>query len=122
MEAKQITALVLGILGGVFGIGGAIITLGLGGLSGIAGYEKAGEVVGRGFGAILLSILGMIGAGIVGSNPKISGILMLVSAIIGFLIIFPLYIPATALLLAGGILALMSKKPKAVEKSSEIKE
>lgn len=110
MKTSQIVALILGILGGLFGIGSGLVVIGFGGLEGALALEGAGEVIGRGIGAIILSIIGMIGAGIVGNNPKVSGILMLLSAIIGFLIIFPFYIPATALFLAGGILALVSRK------------
>lgn len=112
MKTPQITVLVLGILGGLAGIGSGVITMGLGGVGGALGIGGAGGIVGRGVGAIFLSIIGMIGGGIVGSKPKISGILMLLASLIGFLIIFPLYIPASALFLAGGVLALIGKKNK----------
>jgi len=105
MTTKQIVALITGILGGLFGILASLGVLGLGGVAGVIGYEKAGEVVGRGVLTIFLSILGMIGAGIVGTNPKASGTLMLISAIVGFFAIFHLYILASALFLVGGILA-----------------
>jgi chromate transport protein ChrA len=110
MTGKSFATIILGILGGLFGIGGALLTMGLGGLSGALGYEKAGEIIWRGVGAIILSIMGMIGAGIVGNHRRASATLMLLSSIIGFLIIYPLYIPASALFLSGGILALIGRK------------
>jgi len=112
MKTTQIAALILGILGGLFGIGSALGVMGLAGLGGALGVAGSEGIAGRGVIALLFSILGLIGAGIVGNNPKISGILMLVSAIVGFLIIFPFYILASALFLAGGILALISKRAK----------
>jgi len=114
MKTTKIAVLVLGILGGLIGIASGLATMGLGGLGSALGVEGAGGIVRRGVGAIILSIIGIIGAGIVGTHSKASGVLMLFSAIIGFLIIFPFYIPASALLLAGGILALIEKRGKEI--------
>jgi hypothetical protein len=110
MKTSQIVSLILGILGGLSGICGALLTMGLGSLSGAFGYEKAGEIVVRGVCAIILSILGMIGGGMVENRPKVAAALMLLASIVGFLISFPFYIPASALFISGGILILIRKR------------
>ena len=118
MSTAQIVTLILGILGGLAGIGGSLTMLGLGGLGGALGVAGAGAIIWRSIGGVLLTILGIVGAGIVGRNPKLSGLLMLFAAFGGLILVAFTYIPATILFLAGGILAFLSKKKPKAESSS----
>jgi len=102
--------LVLGIIGGIFGLLGAIVALFLGGLGGAFGMSGAETIVGLGWLAILASIIGLVGAGIVKSKPKAGGALMIISAILGIISVSFAYLLATILLGIGGLLAIFRKE------------
>jgi len=102
---------ILGVLGGVFGLGGAIFAFFIGGVAGILGSPDASTVAGASLGAIFLSILGIVGGSIASRSAKTAGILMLLSGIGGFIAISFAFIIAGPLLIIGGILAL-TRKPK----------
>lgn len=114
-------ALILGILGGVFGLFGAGAALTIGGVGGAVGAENAGTVIGGGTAALILSVLGIIGGALALAKPKLAGWLMLISGIGGIIAIFVLYLVPGALLLVGGILALAARKAS-VEKPGALKE
>ncbi|MDK2795560.1 MAG: hypothetical protein PWQ22_1626 [Archaeoglobaceae archaeon] len=101
--------MVLGILGGVFGILAAMFVGAIGGIGeavGAFGYEELYLRAGAG---LLLGALAIVGGAIVNKNNKAGGILMLVSAIFGLFALGPLWVLSFILLLVGGILALRSK-------------
>ncbi|MDI3328374.1 MAG: DUF4064 domain-containing protein [Alicyclobacillaceae bacterium] len=108
----QIAALVLGIIGGLAGIGGAVFALFVGGIGSAFGAEGSGTVVGLGLMAIVSSILGIVGGALAMSRPKAAGILMLVSAVAGAVFISFGYVVAFPCLLVGGILALVASRQK----------
>ena len=101
--------MVLGILGGAFGILAALSVAFLGGLGesvGAFGYEKLYQSAAAG---LLLGILAIIGGAVVNKNNKVSGALMLISAIFGLVAMGLFWVLSFILLLVGGILALRSK-------------
>ena len=101
--------IVLGILGGVFGILAALFVGFIGGLSesfGAFGYELFYQKAAAG---LLLGVLAVIGGSIVNKNNKASGALMLISAIFGLFALGLFWSLSFILLLVGGILALRSK-------------
>lgn len=105
----RIAALVLGILGGVIGLfmsGGALFIGGVGAAVGAAG---ASTVIGGGWAALALSILGIVGGALAIAKPKLAGWFMVIAAVGGFIAVFLAFIVAGPLLLIGGILALVSK-------------
>ncbi len=105
----RIAALVLGILGGVIGLfmsGGALFIGGVGAAVGAAG---ASTVIGGGWAALALSILGIVGGALAIAKPKLAGWFMVIAAVGGFIAVFIAFIVAGPLLLIGGILALVSK-------------
>ena len=84
---------VLGILGGTLGI-----TAGL--------LAPAGEIpLGFGVAAIIISVLGILGGSIATVWPRAAGVIMLVAAVGGFVVVLQYYIGPAILLLIGGILA-----------------
>lgn len=103
------TALILGIIGGIFGLIGSAFAMFVGGLA----ESFAGDpdnIIGLSLIALLLSVSGIVGGSIARVNPKIAGIIMLISGIGGFICISMGYIIAGPLLILGGIFALVSSK------------
>ena len=101
----RIASLILGIIGGLFGLGGAIFALFVGGLGSAFGAEGAETVTGLGFAAIPLSVLGIVGGALALSRPKTAAWLQLISAVGGLIAISAAYAVAFACLLVGAILA-----------------
>ena len=101
--------LVLGIIGGIFGILAAMFIIGFGGFSEVIGYEEYEFFYGRGGIGLLLGCIGIIGAAIVNRNNKIAGGLMLLSAVGGLLALGLFWSISFILLLVGGLLAFRSK-------------
>lgn len=106
---KRTAELLLGILGGIFGLLGAGFALFVGGLGGVFGMAGAKQIVTLGWLAIVASIIGLVGAGLVTSRTKLAGGLMLFAAILGLISISFGYLFATILLGIAGILALFRK-------------
>ncbi len=109
----KVSALVLGLIGGIGGFIGAIIALTVGAVGGAFGAEGADTVTTLGWVAIPFAILGIIGGALSISKPKAAGIIMLISGVGGIICISAAYIFGGVLLIVGGILALVaSRKPK----------
>jgi hypothetical protein len=110
-------AQVLGFIGGIGGFLGAIpillISYGPGRLSNRLGArfsEEQIEAVSEfAWIAILLPIIGIVGALIIKKKPKVAGVLLLVSGIGGVIRIYFIYssVGTSPLLMVGGILALL---------------
>jgi len=113
----KIAALIIGILGGLAGLGGAIFALFVGGVGEAFNAQDASVVVGLGFAAIPLAILGVVGGALSIAKPKPAGILMLISAVGGTIAISAGYIIAGPMLLIAGIMALMAHRAEQREES-----
>lgn len=107
----KIAALILGILGGIAGLFGAIFAFGVGGV-GTALGEEAQSLVGNGIAALIFSLLGIVGGAMAMAKSKAAGIMMLIAAVGGLIAVFVGYIVAFPLLLIGGILSLVAAKQK----------
>lgn len=59
---KRTTEFVLGLIGGIFGILCAFIALFIGGVASAMEAEGASNVIGLGWAAVALSILGIVGS------------------------------------------------------------
>lgn len=97
--------LVLGIIGGIFGLLASMAVIAFGGLGesvGAFGYE---EFYSRGAAGLLLGVIGIIGAAIVNSRNKVAAGLMIVSAVGGLFALGLFWGISFILLLVGGILA-----------------
>ncbi len=102
--------LTLGIIGAVFGLLGAVFAFGIGGIGTSFGSQEIANVSKNGLIALLAAIAGLIGTILVYKNTKISGWLMVGSAIVGFVAAFLAYIISAIFFLIGGILSLSIKK------------
>ena len=110
----RVGALVLGVVGGIFGLIAALLALGIGGAGSAFGTQGSGTVVGLGFSAIAFSLLGLLGAGLAMAKPRFAATLLLVSAI-GFLISVSWFaLITTPLFLLAGLLAFLGRGRTAV--------
>lgn len=101
--------MILGILGGAFGILAALFVGFVGGLGEAFGAFEYEEFYQRAGAGLLLGVLAIIGGAIVNKNNKASSVLMLISAIFGLVALGLFWSLSFILLLVGGILALRSK-------------
>lgn len=111
---KRTTEFVLGLIGGIIGFCGAILALFFGGLGSAFGASGASSISNLGWSAIVFSIVGIVGAAMVNSKTKLSGWLMLVSAIGGVISISLFYLLPFVLLFTAGLMALLKKDRKVV--------
>lgn len=89
---KRTAEFVLGLIGGIFGIICAFVALLIGGMGAAFEADGANTVIGLGWGAVALSILGIVGSVMVRSKAKVGGIMMTVAAIGGFICISIIYL------------------------------
>ncbi|MDP2932781.1 MAG: DUF4064 domain-containing protein [bacterium] len=114
--------MILGIVGGIFGLIGAFMALAavsvVGGLSkafqnstdaAATGTQMSG-LSGQVWFAVLAAVVGLAGAVIVKSNAKRGGWLMIISAVVGSLAAGFFYVLGGLCLLIAGILALARKE------------
>ncbi|MDI6841635.1 putative protein {ECO:0000313/EMBL:ADL58504,1} [Methanothermobacter wolfeii] len=99
VEKSRTLELVLGIIGGVFGL--------LGGLAALVFSVFATDILWLGISAILASILGIVGSVYVRNNPRNGGVLLIVSAVWLLISISAFAIPGTVFLGLAGVLALL---------------
>ncbi|CAI8822443.1 DUF4064 domain-containing protein [Bacillus pseudomycoides] len=106
---KRTTEFVLGLIGGIFGILCAFIALFIGGIGAAFEAEGADSIIGLGWDAVALSILGIVGSVVVKKNAKAGGIMMTIASIGGFICISIVYILPGVLLLIGGLMGIFRK-------------
>lgn len=111
---KRTTEFVLGLIGSILGIICAFIALLIGGMGAAFEAEGANTIIGLGWGAVGLSILGIVGSVMVRSKAKGGGIMMTVAAIGGFICISIFYLLPGVLLLIGGLMGILRKDKAAV--------
>lgn len=101
VERSRTLEVVLGVLGGVFGLlGGAFALI-------FSAFESS--IFGLGVSAVLASIVGLVGAVYVTQNPKIGGIILIISAIWLLISISAFGVIGAALLGIAGLAALIRK-------------
>ncbi|MED0988229.1 DUF4064 domain-containing protein [Bacillus paramycoides] len=111
---KRTNEFVLGLIGGIFGIICAFIALMIGCMGAAFEAEGANTMIGLSWGALGLSILGIVGSVMVRSTAKVGGIIMTIAAIGGFICIFVFYIFPGILLLIGGLMGIFRKDKASV--------
>lgn len=110
----RVTALVLGILGGLAGLVMSILALGMGGLNAAAGGAADTSTGLAGLGALgfVFSVVAFVGAGLSMSKPRAGALLLLVAGI-GTLVSIGLFaLFATPLELIGALLAFLGRAPR----------
>ena len=78
-------AILIGIIAGLAGLVSAVLALMVGGLGAAVELEGASQVIGLGWSALGLSLLGLIGAALWSAKPHLAPLIM---AIAGFAIVF----------------------------------
>ncbi|MCY8918095.1 DUF4064 domain-containing protein [Bacillus atrophaeus] len=106
---KRTTEFVLGLLGGIFGFIGAIMALVIGGLDASFNSTGTSDIIGLGWGAVFLSILGIVASVIVRKKAKLGGSLLIVSGIGGLICISLFYLLPAVLLIIPGVMGLARK-------------
>lgn len=86
----RIAALVIGIIGGLFGILASILALVIGGVSMTFATSGGGTVTTLGFVALFLSLVGFVGAGLAMAKPRAAAVILLVTGI-GMIIAISLF-------------------------------
>lgn len=109
---KRTAEFVLGLLGGIFGFFGAFLGLIVGGIGSAFKASGASTISYLAGFAIIFSIIGIVGAALVKSKPKLGGWFMIVSAVGGLICISLFYLLPFVLLLIGGLMALIRKEKK----------
>ena len=104
-------SLVLGITGGVFGILSGLLAMMIGGIGSAFAAEGSGSVVGLGFGAILLGVLGIIGGALSNRSPGKASLLQAIAGFLGFIAIWLFWTLAGVLLLIGALMAFLGRSP-----------
>jgi len=100
---------ILGLIGGIIGIIAAPILFFVGAF--IAFLGGPGELLGYAFAGGVLSVVGLIGAAFVKSRPKISGVIMVVTGVLGLFVALGFWMGALLFIVAG-IVALIRKEKK----------
>jgi hypothetical protein len=104
---KRTTEFVLGLIGGIFGFGGAFFALFFGAVDqAINGSSQVGSL---GWSALLASVVAIIGSVVVRSKAKVGGALMLIAAIWGIISISLFYVLPGLLILIAGLMGVFRK-------------
>lgn len=109
---------VLGLIGGIFGFIAAILALMVGGIDAAFSDSGTSEVTGLGWAAFLFSALAIVGSVVVRSKPKVGGILLIISAIGGFISIFMFYLISAVLIIIAGIMGVVRKDKDSIQSNS----
>ena len=105
---KRTTEFVLGLIGGIFGIISGVMALMMGSIGSAIGSGSGGLGTLGGW-AIILSVLGIVGACIVSSKAKMGGWFMAIAAVGGTISVSMFYILPGILLIIAGLMALIRK-------------
>ena len=104
---------IIGLVAGVFSVFAAIATLCFGGFATAVEVEGAKTVVGLGWGGVLFSFLCIVFSAVsLGSQSKVPGALLTLSAIAGAILGGTLVAVFMALAFLGGLLATVGTKTK----------
>lgn len=106
---KRTGEFVLGLIGGIIGILASLSGTLFGALATSMGVDQGGAVSTASWIALVLSVLGLIGACIVKKNSTLASIFMLIAGIGGFICISMLYIVAGILFVIAGVMGLVRR-------------
>ena len=104
----KLAALIIGIFGSMAGFIGAILGLIVGGID--AAIGGGAQIAWLSFGAMGMSVVGLVGAALAIAKPRIAAGLMVVSAVLGTIFISLFYVPAAVMLVIAALLAFLGRK------------
>lgn len=111
-------AMVLGIIGGVFGILAGLLAMVVGGAGAALNAEGGGTVTGLGFAAVFIAVAAIVGAALANKSPMASWILLLLTGIAGFIAVSAFWIISGILLLVGALLEFIARKDVKTESAA----
>ncbi|MGF7049096.1 NADH:ubiquinone oxidoreductase subunit K [Paenibacillus sp. DS2015] len=100
----------MGLIAGIFGIIASIIAMFIGGVDAALSDSGTSQIGALAVSALLFSILGIVGSAFAKSKPRLSGWLMLISGIAGFISISMFYILSGVLFIIAGFMGILTKK------------
>jgi hypothetical protein len=104
-------ALIFGIIGGLWGLIGAILLIIAGGIElGLGDYsftQEVGFALGGGAAGVIISVVGIVGGALAIKKPITAGVMMILSGILGFFATSIFYAVGGPILVAAGIFALV---------------
>lgn len=106
---KRTAEFVLGLIGGILGILASLSGVLFGAVATAMNVDAGGVVSGASWGALILSILGIVGASMIKKKTLVASIFLLVAAIGGFICLSVIYVIPAILLLIAGIMGLVRK-------------
>ncbi len=71
----------MGLIAGIFGIVASVLAMMVGGVDAAFSSTGTSQITGLGISALLFSILGIVGAAMTKTKPKVAGWLMLISGL-----------------------------------------
>ncbi|WAH38218.1 hypothetical protein [Alicyclobacillus dauci] len=98
-------ALLLGLVGGIIGIVETVLNIAYG-----SGNTPSVNV--HAIGAILFSVVGVVGSLLARKVPRVAGVVMLVGAVGGFILATFSFIPPGVLLLLAGLIAVFTSNDR----------
>ena len=104
----KLAALIVGIFGSMAGFIAAIFGLIFGGIDFAVGGGAG--IVWQSFGAMGMSVVGLVGAALAIAKPRIAVGLLLLSAVLGTIFISLFYVPAAVMLVIAALLAFLGRK------------
>jgi hypothetical protein len=107
-------SLVLGIIGGVFGIIAGLLAMLIGGAGAAFEAQDSGTIIGLGFAAVFIGVVGIVAGALTPRYPKAAAILQLFSGVAGFIAVSLFWIFSGILLLIGGALAFYGRRARPV--------
>jgi hypothetical protein len=111
-------ALVLGLIGGIIGLFAGGFAIVVGGIGTAVQTDRAGTVVVLGFIALGLAIVGIVGGALAQAKPRVAALLMLIAGIGGFIAVSLFWIVSGLLLIIGAVLAFLGRAPRTALPSS----
>ena len=106
----KIASLIVGILGAMAGFIISILVIVTGGIGVGLGAETGAEIAVRGFGALVMSVVALVGAALAVAKPRVSVALMTISAIAGVILISAGYALPAVLLLIAALFAFLGRR------------
>ncbi len=103
-------SLVLGIIGGVFGIIAGLLAMTIGGVGVAFEASDAGTMTGLGFAAVFIGVLSIVGGAVAPRYQKAAAIIQLIACIAGFIAVSLFWIFSGILLLIGAGLAFFGRR------------
>ena len=107
-------ALVLGIIGGVFGIIAGLLAMLVGGAGAAFDAADSGTVIGLGFAAVFIGVVAIVGGALAPGYPKVAAALQLFACVAGFIAVSLFWIFSGILLLIGAGLAFFGRRARPV--------